>query len=181
VNTVGYQVHIREGYAWPEAHPVLQRWATTLWQAAERLHTRPQLFRHAQARTNASSTITRFAELGVATLAVEQAAGGWGRPDWWASLVGGSRAALFGHLVRLVRKGSMPVLVAHDALWVVSNDPDPLSAVPGLVTARTWQGYTVGYVDPLPLSGAVREAFRTMDDAHQLAQRLDALARDVFP
>jgi hypothetical protein len=179
--SIGYQVHIREGYFWPEAHPVLQRWATTLWQAAERLHTRPQLFRHAQARANASSTITKLAELGVALLAEVQAVGGWGRPEWWASLVGGSRAALFAQLVRLVRKGTMPVLVAHDALWVVSNDPDPLTAVPGLVTARDWQGYSVGYVDPLPLSGEVQAAFRTTEDAGRLAQMLDTLARDVFP
>jgi hypothetical protein len=179
--SIGYQVHIREGYAWPEAYPVLQRWATTLWRAAEHLHTRPQLFRHWQARANASSTITRLAELGVAPLAQEQAAGGWGRPEWWASLVGGSRATLFAHLVRLVRKGTMPVLVAHDALWAVSNDPDPFTAVPGLVTARSWQGYTVGYVDPLPLSGEVQAAFRTTNDASHLAQMLDTLARDVFP
>ncbi len=178
---IGYQVHIREGYAWSEAHPVLQRWATMLWQAAERLHTRPQLFRHGQAHANASSTITKLAELGVALLAEGQAVGGWGRPEWWASLVGSSRAALFGHLVRLVRKGTMPVLVAGDALWMVSNDPDPLTAVPGLVTARDWQGYTVGSVDPLPLSGEVQAAFRTTEDAGRLAQRLDTLARDVFP
>ncbi len=179
--SIGYQVHIREGYAWPEAHSVLQRWATTLWQAAEWLHTRPQLFRSRQARVNASSAITRLAELGVALLAEQQAAGGWGRPEWWTSLVGGSRAALFAHLVRLVRKGTMPVLVAHDALWVVSNDPDPLTAVPGLATARPWQGYTIGYVDPLPLSGEVQAAFRTTDDASQLAQMLDTQARDAFP
>ena len=179
--SIGYQVHLREGYAWPEAHPVLQRWATTLWQAAEQLHTRPQLFRHGQARANASSTITTLAELGVALLAQEQMAGGWGRPEWWASLVGGSRAALFAHLVRLVRKGTMPVLLAHDALWVVSNDPDPLTAVPGLVTARPWQGYSVGYVDSLPLSGEVQAAFRTTEDASHLAQVLDTLARDAFP
>jgi hypothetical protein len=166
--TIGYQVHIREGYAWPEAHSVLQRWATTLWQAAERLHTRPQLFRHRQASANASSTITKLAELGLAPLAQEQA-------------VGGSRAALFAQLVRLVRKGTMPVLVAHDALWVVSNDPDPLTTVPGLVTARPWQGYSDGYVDPLPLSEEVQAAFRTTEEASQLAQRLDTLARDVFP
>jgi len=179
--TIGYQVHIREGYAWPEAHPLLQRWATTLWRAAERLHTSPQLFRHGQARANASSTITRLAELGMATLAEVQEAGGWGRLEWWASLVGGSRATLFAHLVRLARKGSMPVLVAHNALWVVSNDPNPLSAVPGLVTTRNWQGYTAGYVDPLPLSGEVQAAFRTTEDASHLAQKLDTLAREAFP
>ena len=179
--TIGYRVHIREGYAWSEAHPVLQRWATSLWQAAERLHTGTQLFRHAQARANASCTITRLAERGVAALAQEQAAGGWGRPDWWTFLVGGSRATLFAQLVRLVRKGTMPVLLASDALWVVSNDPDPLTAVPGLVTARPWQGYTASYTDPLPLSGEVQAAFRTTEDAGHLARRLDTLARDVFP
>ena len=179
--SIGYQVHIREGYAWPEAHPVLQHWATTLWQAAEHLHTRPQLFRHGQARANASSTITTLAELGMALLAEGQTVGGWDRPEWWASLVGGSRAALFAHLVRLVRKGTMPLLVAHDALWVVSNDPDPLTAVPGLVTARPWQGYGVGYADPLLLSGEVQAAIKTTEDASYLAQRLETLAREIFP
>jgi hypothetical protein len=179
--TIGYQVRIREGYAWQEAYPVLQRWATTLWQAAERLQTRPQFFRHVQARANASCTITKLAERGVALLAQGQAAGGWGRPAWWASLVGSSQAALFAQLVRLVRKGTMPVLVAGDALWVVSNDPDPLTAVPGLATARRWQGYSVGYTDPLPLSEEVQAAFRTTGDARHLGQRLDTLARDVFP
>jgi len=117
----------------------------------------------------------------VTILAREPTAGGWNRPEWWASLVGGSRAALFAHLVRLVRKGTMPALLARDALWVVSNDPDPLTAVPGLVTARSWQGYAVGYADPLSLTTDVREAFRTIEDAGQLAQMLDTLAREVFP
>ncbi|HEX9131969.1 MAG TPA: hypothetical protein VF844_06730 [Ktedonobacteraceae bacterium] len=58
----------------------------------------------------------------------------------------------------------------------MSNDPDPLTAVPGLVTARNWQGYSVGYADPLPEE--VQAAFRATDDASHLGQRLDTLARD---
>jgi len=178
---IGYQVQVREGYCWHDWQEVLKGWATTLWQAGERLHTDSQRFRHGQARANASQTITRLANLGVTILAREPTAGGWSRPEWWASLLGSSRAALFAHLVRLVRKGTMPVLLAREALWVVSNDPDPLTAVPGLVTARSWQGYAVGYADPLPLASEVREAFRTTEDAGQLVQMLDTLARESFP
>jgi len=178
---IGYQVQVREGYCWQESHELLKRWATSLWQAGERLHTQPQIYRHAQARANASSTIKKLAQLGVAILAQEQTSGGWARPDWWAQIAGRSRAALFAHLVSLVRKDTMPVLVARDALWVVSNDPNPLTAVPGLVTAHRWRGYTVGYEFPLPLSREVREAFSTAEHADQLALALDTLAGAVFP
>jgi hypothetical protein len=74
----------------------------------------------------------------------------------------------------------MPVLVDRDALWVVSNDPNPLTAVPGLVVAPRWRGYTVGYEVPLLLSNEVREAFRTAEYAGQVATALDTLAGEVF-
>jgi hypothetical protein len=75
----------------------------------------------------------------------------------------------------------MPVLVDRDALWVASNDPNPLTAVPGLVNARRWRGYTVGYEVPLSLSGEVREAFRTSQHADQVVKALDTLAGGAFP
>ncbi len=178
---IGYQVHLREGYYWARSHELLKRWATTLWQAGERLHTHPQRYRHLQARTNAAHAIQLLAQLGVAMLAQEETAGGWARPDWWAQVVGLSRATLFADLASLARKGTMPVLVDRDALWVVSNDPNPLSAVPGLVTTSRWQGYTVGYENPLPLSSEVRAAFWATEYADQVATELDTLAGEVFP
>jgi hypothetical protein len=75
----------------------------------------------------------------------------------------------------------MPVLLDRHSLWVVSNDPDPLTAVPELAFSRHWQGYTIGYAAPLPLSADIRDAFRTTNDATQMAQELDTLAREVFP
>lgn len=177
---IGYHVHVREGYYWPQAHQLLKRWATTLWQAGERLHTHPHSYRHAQARTNVSHTIKLLAQIGVTTLAQEKTAGGWSRPDWWAQIIGRSRATLFAHLAGLARKGTMPVLVDVDALWVVSNDPNPLTAVPGLVNFPNWRGYTVGYEVPLPLSNEVSEAFRTAEHADQVARKLDTLASEVF-
>ncbi|HEY6406870.1 MAG TPA: hypothetical protein VIY29_05315 [Ktedonobacteraceae bacterium] len=177
----GYHVQVWEGYYWQESRELLKRWATTLWQAGERLHTHPQNYRHVLGRTNASHSITLLAELGVTILAQEKTTGGWSRPDWQAQILGRSRATLFAHLAALVRKGMMPVLVDRNSLWVVSNDPNPLTAVPGLVTTRRWRGYTVGYEVPLPLSGEVKETFRTARQAEQVIMALDTLAGDIFP
>ncbi len=178
--TIGYQVQVQEGYYWQESQALLKRWATTLWQVAERLHTQPQRYRHSQGRANAAHTIKQLAELGVTMLARERAKGGLARPDWWVQIVGGSRAALFGHLVNLVRQGTMPVLVHKDAFWVVSNDPNPLTAVPGLLTAHRWKGYTAGYEVPLPLSREVRAILGAAEHAGQAARALDSLANDAF-
>jgi len=177
---IGYHVHVREGYYWPQSHQLLKQWATTLWQAGERLHTHPQSYRHAQARTNASHTIKLLAQIGVTILAQEKTTGGWSRPDWWAQVTGRSRATLFAHLAGLARKGTMPVLVDRDSLWVVSNDPNPLTAVPGLVGAPRWRGYTVGYQVPLPLSNEVRDTLRTAEHVDQVATVLDTLAGEAF-
>ena len=74
----------------------------------------------------------------------------------------------------------MPVLVDRDSLWVVSNDPNPLTAVPGLVIASRWRGYTVGYEVPLPLSNEVRDTLRTAEHVDQVATVLDTLAGEAF-
>ena len=155
---------------------LLKPWARTLWQAAERLHTHPQSYRHVQGKANAFQAVKQLAQLGVAILAKEEKDGGWARPDWWAHIVGRSRAVLFNHLASLARKGTMPVLVDRDAFWVVSDDPNPLMAVLGLLAAHRWKGYIVGYEVPLPLSNDVKAAFRAAEHAEQVVMVLDTLA-----
>jgi hypothetical protein len=112
----------------------------------------------------------------VAVLAREEAGGGWARPDWLAHVVGRSRALLFTHLAGLARKGVMPVLVIEDALWVVSDDPNPLTAGAGLVATHRWRGYTSGYAVPLPLSSDVKAVFRSAGSPDQVMRILDDLA-----
>ena len=137
---ISYHVSVREGYYWSQSHELLKQWARTLWQAAERLYIHPQSYRHVQARANSFQTIKHLAQLGMAILAKDKNNGGWNRPDWWAQIVGRGRAILFTHLASLARKGVMPVLVGGDAIWVVSDDPNPLIAIPGLVAAQKWKG-----------------------------------------
>ena len=175
---IGYQMQIGEGYFWPESQNGLKQWATTLWQAAERLHTHSHIYKHAIGRANASASIKKLAQTGLDILAREKAAGGWFRPDWWAHIIGRSRASLFAHLANLVKRGTMPVLFNGDAFWVVSNDPNPLTAVPGLLAVRRWSGYAASYEVPLPLSREVIEVFRTAEHADQAAKMLDTLANE---
>jgi hypothetical protein len=171
---IGYHVYIQEGFYWSQSHELLKRWGTTLWQAAALLHT--QGSRHGRAKANASHTINLLAQLGVAILAKEAQDGGWARPDWWVQIVGRSHAIMFNHLATMARKGAMPVLVHQDALWVVSDDPNPRTAVPGLLAAHRWKGFFVGYEVPLPLSSEVKAIFRTAESPHQAAIALDTLA-----
>ncbi len=173
---ISYHVEVREGYSWSRSYDLLAPWARTLWQAAERLHTHPQSYRHEQGKANAALAIRLLAQLGVAILAREEAEGGWARPDWLAQVVGRSRALLFTHLARLARKGVMPVLVSEDALWVTSDDPNPLTAVAVLVAPHRWQGYTSGYTFPLPLSSEVKAVFRSASSPEQAMRTLDGLA-----
>ena len=93
-------------------------------------------------------------------------------------IIGGSRAALFAHLVRLVKRGVMPVLLHGDALWVVSDDPHPLTAVPGLLNGPRWNGYRGGYTVPLTLSRDVQHIFQTVTSPDHAAGLLDALAHE---
>src|SRR6266487_507833 len=178
---IGYQIVIEEGYSWPQSHDLLTRWATTLWHAGENLTRQTRVYRHVQARNNALQTVRRLARLGIATLAQDETAGGWSRPDWAAQIMGRRQAMLFTHLVRLVRRGTMPVLIDGDAFWIVANDPKPLTAVPGLLTAPRWRGYSVGYETPLPLTREVNTIFRTAESIRETATKLDALAGEVFP
>ncbi len=178
---IGYQMLIEEGYSWSQSHDLLTSWATKLWHAGENLTRQTRIYRHAQARNNALQTIRRLAQIGSATLAQDETTGGWSRPDWQGQIMGRRQATLFTHLVRLVRKGTMPALINGNAFWVVSNDPNPLSAVPGLLTTPRWKGYSMGYETPLPLTREVDTIFRTAESASRAAAALDALAGEVFP
>ncbi len=176
---IGYRVQVCEGPFWSQSQQSLQPWALALWQAAERVRVSSPLFKHEQGRANTSSSITLLAQLGLAHLSHERPEGREFRPEWWVHIVGGSRATLFAHLVRLVKRGVMPVLVSGDALWVVSDDPHPLTAAPGLLGTRRWNGYRMGYAVPLPLSRNVQEIFRTVRSPEQAATLLDALAHEA--
>lgn len=170
---IGYRIEVCEGFFWPQSQPSLQSWAQTLWQAAQRVaHPSPR-FKHTEGRANTASSITQLVQLGLAQLSPEQPESAWYRAEWWHHIIGGSRGVLFAHLARLVKRGVMPILLHGDALWVVSDDPHPLTAVPGLLNGPGWSG---GYTTPLTFSRNVQDIFHTVTSPEQAAALLDALA-----
>ena len=175
---IGYEVQVQEGYYWPQSHQLLKRWATFLWQAVEHMQNQPRHFHHVQARANASQTIKQLAEQGVALLRQPAESGGWSRPDWWAQITGRQWALLFADLARLVKRGTMPALVDGDAFWVVSPDPNPFTAVPGLLSTQRWNGFAPGYEVPLFLSKKVQDLFRGKEPVNQVVGTLDSFAEE---
>ena len=167
---IAYSVEVLEGYYWPESHRILESWATILSKAHQRLTMPGTPYRHAQARANATHTISTIPELSMAKLLDQHAPSGLYRPDWWSQITGQNRANMFAHLGTLVRQGSMPVLIDRHALWFVSNDPNPSTAVPNGV-------FKTAYSAPLVLSREIKEAFRTANGAGDLARMLDATGR----
>jgi hypothetical protein len=178
---IGYEVQVQEGIFWQQSHHLLDSWASFLWEASERLHTQPQRYRHPQACANASITIQQLVEGAVTSFALREEEGGWSRPDWQAQILGRARALLFTDLTRFVKRGTMPVLLHGDAFWTASADPNPLTAVPGLLPKRRWNGYRVGYAVPLFLSREVRDLFRGEKAIDEVVNVLDTLAEEVFP
>ena len=172
---LAYQVEVTEGYYWPEFHCALESWSMILSKAHQRLTMPGTPYRHTQARTNVSHTISMISRLGIEKIIDENAPTRLYRPDWWAQIIGQSRANMFAYLGNIVRRGSMPVLIDRQALWFVSNDPNPLTAVPGLSNASG--GFKTAYQAPLALSREIKETFRTTDCADQLARKLDATGR----
>ena len=172
---IAYSVEVLEGYYWPESHRTLESWTTTLSRARQRLTMHSTPYRHTQARTNTSHTISTISRLTIEQLINEEAPTTLYRPDWWAQIIGQSRANMFAHLGNLVRRGSMPVLIDKHALWFASNDPNPLTAVPGALAPD--EGFKTAYSAPLTLSREIKEAFRTMNCADKLAMMLDAEAK----
>ena len=74
----------------------------------------------------------------------------------------------------------MPVLINRQAVWFVSNDPNPLTAVPvGAINqiSTSDEAFKTAYLAPFVLSREIKEAFQTVNDADQLAQMLDATGR----
>jgi len=172
---------VREGYWWQESAPLFRAWGRHLWQAGERLQTQPQVYHHAQARANALQTIQWLAARSVTLLGEERASGGWGRPDWSAQVTGRAQALLFASLVHLVRSDAFPILVTRQALWVVSNNPNPQTSVPVLFNRQRWRGYSVAYKVPLALSSEVRTLLRASEQPAQVMSSLDALAAETSP
>jgi hypothetical protein len=186
---LGYQVEVIEGYQWRDPgryHRTLESWATTLWAVRQRLKvsspTFDQEYKHAQGRENAYATISAIAHVGVGKLGDPDTSGGLFRPDIWALVVGRSFANMFYNIETFRKAGFTPALVYTDALWFISNDPNPETALPAIVDKQDkLGGYKVVYNPPLAMSKDVIDSFAKIDSPTKLVRRLNELAGEDDP
>ncbi|MBA2677991.1 MAG: hypothetical protein H0U76_06305 [Ktedonobacteraceae bacterium] len=181
---LGYQIEVMEGYQWRDPgcyHRTLESWANMLWAARRSLKasspTFNQEYKHVQGRENAYATISAVAHVGVGKLGDDDTSGGLFRPDIWALVVGRSFANMLYNIETFRRAGFTPVLVYTDALWYISDDPNPETALPAIVDKQDkLGGYKVVYNPPLAMSKDVIDAFAKIDSPTKLVRRLNELA-----
>jgi hypothetical protein len=125
--TLGYQVDVVEGWQFTEKHRTLESWAKTLWDARALLRGQS-----GEAAALAYRVVKQIALIGVGRLASKKSSQ-FLRPDWWACIVGRARATMFRKIEQLRLMGHMPVLIYNDSVYYLSPDPDPVTAVPGLL------------------------------------------------
>ncbi len=157
---LGYRVTILEGVFFPEYHQTLRPWYDLIFQARKQLRT-SGAFKNDQAQAVASMGLKNIYTGSLGKLA-EKARAEKGdrfyRPDWWFGIVALSRAHIFAKIAELARLGYRPVAVHTDELFFVSQEADPLRAVPGLVTEEQGIG-KFKHVDSFRLADVGPDAF----------------------
>lgn len=133
---LGYQVSILESVTFPEYHQTLRPVYDVISTARTRLMS-PGAFKNASAQAIALSSLKKIyaAALGgkLAELARAEKQDQLYRPDWWAAIKALTRARMF-YRIRDLAPAHTPVAVHTDALYFVSNDPNPRAAIPGLLS-----------------------------------------------
>ena len=128
-------MQILEAVLFLEYHQTLPPWYEVLAHTRQRLLT-PGVYKNTQAQAVAYGALKHIYTNSLGKLAEAARAEQQDplyRPDWWLAIVTLSKARIFRKLAELAALGLPPVAVHTDALYVVSDEADPLAAVPSLV------------------------------------------------
>lgn len=126
----GVDVRVLESWSWSERSRVLRPAYEALRDA------RASVLDDATAPGTAlRETIKGVYSRGVGSLARARSGPGergW-RPDWRHHVIAQTRAAIDHGIVAMAERsgGRTPVAIGNDALWIASDDPDPVTAWPG--------------------------------------------------
>jgi len=156
--TVNVELDLFEGLVWSSGKKYLEDWAKESW--GHRVNLRDaEKYPSEVARENAAGTSKLAPNMLMGRLATPT--NNLYRPDWNLGIVHKS----IGNQVYSYRKilndhGIKPVLVTTDSFWIVTNEPDPAKAIPGILDYQLEQrGYK--HVGTVPMDKTIIDLFST--------------------
>ena len=143
----GYRFVIYEGYLWEEWHETLRAWAELLWKVRQDLKTNESKYPNREAAQIAAkmSKIIAVHGVGWLDLSSERAkpAGEHGpmhHPDKRNTIIALVKARMMRTIAQFQDKGFTPAMIQVDELGYISDDPNPETAVPGLMKRKDQLG-----------------------------------------
>jgi hypothetical protein len=184
---MGYRVQVHGGYVWKKHHRILQAWAKNLWDLRLSLKTDTVKYPNSVARIAAYEMVKLIANQSIGWLDLTKERGKpeakkdqWHRPDWHDQIIGLARARMFLKIWEIVQLVQMyPCAVYTDAIAYCSDDPNPETAVPGLMRRSTELG-GFKHVRTLPMSGEIVALFGSDLPAYEVMGRVKKLVGEQF-
>ena len=176
----GHTIKLYEGWVFPEYHEVLKDWAKLLW--AQRLDFRDnkETWKHEVCREYARSATKDIAvaTIGLSSFSHFEEKTFKARPDWRCQAVAGTRALMFYNMLKVQKDtGRTPIMVKTDALYYMSNEPDPAKAIPLLDKTDSLGGYkNDGW--SLEVNQEVLSILTSEDGENTRLQKLNALVEE---
>lgn len=145
----GYGVKILEAWVFPEYARILGHprenggLAKAIWNARQMLNPALSHFPNETAQYNAYDDCKEMAVTVVGafmTGKTKQPDKRWIHANWWADVVGQARVAELANLEKYAKEAGAPIVIEADALYYVSRDSNPRSAVPGILDRQDQLG-----------------------------------------
>lgn len=184
---MGFRVQVHGGYVWKKHHRTLQAWAKNLWDLRLSLKTDTGKYPNSVARIAAYEMVKLIANQSIGWLDLSKERGKaeaekdqWHRPDWHDQIIGLARARMFLKIWEIAQLVQMyPCAVYTDAIAYCSDDPNPETAVPGLMRRSTELG-GFKHVRTIPMSDVLCSLFNSDLPAFEVMGRVKKLVGEQF-
>jgi hypothetical protein len=129
----GIEFDVLEGYIWQKGAKFLEMWAKEMWTHRTNLRDKTDIYAGEIARENAVGTAKLAANMMMGRLAKPGTRELY-KPDWNQLIVNKAIANQIYSFQNWNRKhGITPVLVSTDNFWILSDEPNPALAIPGIL------------------------------------------------
>lgn len=131
---LGYSVEFIEGYQWTTHHRTLQDWAKLTWEA--RLAVREKWGKGCPEEHMIKMIANQglgWLDLGIVRQEKRQSSEPYNRPDMYNMVRSLARYRMVLKLLEYGKKGYYPCVIVQDNIAYLSDDPNPETAVPGLM------------------------------------------------